>query len=119
MRNPDNSREYQKRYVPFKSATLQTQVGFAKKLLQLAHKQGTHVILVNMPLEQANLDLLPAGVYSSYLSSLQNLAEQENAQFINLNEKGLFNSSDFADPVHLNGIGAIKFFNYLCEHWQK
>jgi hypothetical protein len=119
MKNADNSVEYRQRYQPFKSGVLQTQLAFADKLLHLAQKQGTHIILVNMPLQQKNIDLLPEGVYSIYLREVQRVASQGNAQFIDLNKEGLFKASDFADPVHLNGIGALKFFNYLSEHWQK
>jgi hypothetical protein len=119
LTSSDNSAEYRQRYQPFKSAVLETQAAFADKLLQLAQKQGTHVVLVNMPLQQRNIDLLPDGVYAIYLKDVQRAASQNNAQFIDLNQPGLFKASDFADPVHLNGIGALKFFNYLSEHWSK
>jgi Protein of unknown function (DUF1574) len=119
MTNSDNSVEYRQRYQPFKSAVLQTQLSFARKVLLLAQKQGTDVILVNMPLQRKNMDLLPAGVYSIYLKEVESVARAGNAQFIDLNNQELFKGSDFADPVHLNGIGALKFFNYLSEHWPK
>ncbi len=119
LNNVDNSLEYRQRYQPFKASVLANQLGFARELLRQAKERGTHVILVNMPLQQKNLDLLPAGVYATYLKDLQVTANEGGAQLIDLNKKDLFKASDFADPVHLNGIGALKFFNYLSEHWQK
>jgi hypothetical protein len=119
LTNADNSLEYRQRYQPFKESVLAKQLGFARELLHQAKERGTHVILVNMPLQQKNLDLLPAGVYATYLQDLQVTANEGGAQLIDFNKKDLFKASDFADPVHLNGIGALKFFNYLSEHWQK
>lgn len=113
----DNSAEYRQRYQPFKPSVFQEQIFFARKFLAQAQKRGTRVIVVNMPLQQKNIDLLPSGVYSNYLQAVKTVAKDTDTKFIDLNAGGLFQTSDFADPVHLNGIGAIKFFNYLCERW--
>ncbi len=113
--NKDNSSEYKQRYVPFNAGVCDTQFKCFARALALAHKQGTRVVIVNMPLQAANMNLIPRGVYALYLAKLQSATNDNQADFIDLNRDRLFTASDFYDPVHLNGIGGIKLFNYLSE----
>jgi hypothetical protein len=116
--DPDNTREYRMRYLPFKRETFDSQFAYLVKTLSLARQQNTHVVMVNMPLQSENMQLLQKGVYNMYLQELAQITESESAEFIDLNRPGLFQPSDFSDYVHLNGIGGLKFFNYLSEGFQ-
>lgn len=111
----DNSKEYQTRYNPFKPATFKSQLEYLRLTLQTARAAQSRVLLVNMPLQSANLRLLPPHVYDSYLQEIQKIARQENAVFLDFNQAGLFSMHDFADTVHLNGLGGMKFFNLIDQ----
>jgi hypothetical protein len=115
----DNSGEYKQRYNPFHEDLYLNQIAYGNKLLQVAQQQKTKVILINMPLRKSNLALLPEGIYNRYLNDLKTAAATHDALFINMNDPTLFTAADFWDPVHLNGIGSIRFLNYLCENLQR
>jgi hypothetical protein len=115
----DNSNEYKQRYNPFLEDLYLNQIAYGNKLLQIAQRQKTKVVLINMPLRKSNLALLPAGIYTRYLSDIKTAAKANDALFIDMNDPSLFTSADFWDPVHLNGVGSIRFLNYLCENLQR
>ncbi len=111
----DNSAEYRMRYNPFKPHVLQTQLGYLNKLLAYARENGIAVTLVNMPLTKDNLSLLPPGVYDNYLATVTEAARTGGADFLDLNDAKLFHKEDFADYVHLNGLGAQKFLDLVAQ----
>jgi hypothetical protein len=118
----DNRAEYEKRYRPFKPELFQLQLRYYEKALKQAHLQGSKVLIVNMPLTLENLQLLPPGVYESYLRSVKEIADKNKADFLDLNDlndlntEQQFSKQDFSDPVHLNGYGAIKFMDLLAKN---
>lgn len=114
-KDPDNSDEYKKRYQPFREATFQNQLAYLQKILAIAKAQHSKVVLVNMPLQPENTKLLSTGVYEQYLQKTRGLAAQYDAQYIDYNKPGLFGTSDFADPIHLDGMGGMKFFRMLSR----
>jgi hypothetical protein len=111
----DNSKEYCARYQPFRPKVFNSQSKYMDKLLQQAHEMGFSVILVNMPLTKQNTDLLPAGIYDKYLNRVRELAQKNDAQFVDFNRPGVFSKEDFCDPVHLHGLGAQKFMRKVAE----
>ncbi len=111
----DNSAEYRMRYNPFKPNVLATQVNYLNKLLAYARENGIAVTLVNMPLTKDNLALLPSGVYEKYLACVTEAARQGGADLLDLNDSKLFHKEDFADYVHLNGLGAQKFLDLVVQ----
>lgn len=115
----DNSVEYRQRYNPFKLRTLKQQMGYLEKFLLFARSRGIRVCLVNMPLTEDNMKLMPLSSYDLYLASVGNLASKYNATFWDFNKKGMFSKSEFFDPVHLSGTGGMKLFRLIadkCEH---
>jgi hypothetical protein len=111
----DNTAEYLMRYHPFKPKVLETQLAYFEKFLAFAKQQGISVTLVNMPLTGDNLKLLPPGSYDAYLSGVQAVATKYGAQLLDFNKNGLFPRSEFADTVHLNGLGGKHFFELVSQ----
>jgi hypothetical protein len=112
----DNTAEYRQRYTPFRPRVLATQLNYLERFLKLTKDSGIKVLLVNMPITQANIKLLPAGVYDNYLNQVKHAATTGSASFLDLNTQGVFPASEFADTVHLNGLGGMHFFKLVCEH---
>jgi hypothetical protein len=111
----DNSAEYKSRYQPFKLELFQVQSDCFDATLREAREHGIKVLLVNMPLTQANMRLLPAGVYDRYLKRVQESAQLYDAQVLDLNDGKTFSAADFCDPVHLNGNGGRKFMELIAR----
>lgn len=113
--SPDNSAEYKSRYQPFKLELFRTQADCFDAALREARERGAKVLVVNMPLTQSNLRLLPPGVYQRYLKAVQESAQLYDARFLDLNDGKSFAPADFCDPVHLNGNGARKFMQLVAH----
>ncbi|HEY9757998.1 MAG TPA: SGNH/GDSL hydrolase family protein [Oculatellaceae cyanobacterium] len=113
--SPDNSTEYKSRYQPFKLELFRAQLDCFDATLREARERGAKVLVVNMPLMQSNLQLLPPGVYQRYLKAVQESAQLYDARFLDLNNGKSFAPADFCDPVHLNGNGARKFMQLVAH----
>ncbi len=111
----DNTAEYMMRYHPFKPKVLETQLSYFEKFLAFSKEHGMAVTLVNMPLTAENLKLLPPGSYDTYLTSVKSLATKYGAQVLDYNIDNLFARSEFADTVHLNGLGGKHFFELVSQ----
>lgn len=111
----ERTREYEMRYRPFKQKTFDEQLHYFDKFLALAAERGIPVMLVNMPLTEGNIRILPAGVYDNYLSCISRSARNHGAMLLDLNEAGLFTLSQFSDPVHLNGRGGARLLNMVAD----
>jgi hypothetical protein len=111
----DNTAEYMMRYHPFKPKVLETQLAYFEKFLAFAQEQGISVTLVNMPLTEGNLKLLPPGAYEQYLTGVKNVATKYSAQVLDYNDQKTFPRAEFADTVHLNGIGGKHFFELVAQ----
>ena len=106
--------EYRARYRHFNQAQFEKQSCFLKALLALGQKRGIQIVLVNMPLTQENIELMPEGLYKRYLTSIADLAIQYQCQLIDLQKDG-YRDSDFYDTVHLNAQGGRRFVSHLAS----
>jgi hypothetical protein len=111
----DNTLEYLQRYKHPDPHTYKTQIYFLKKIAEFCHKERIELILVNMPISQANLRLLPKGGYIQYLQTLKEFAMLHNVAFSELNNFERYSQPDFHDSVHLNAFGGQKFFDDVAD----
>jgi hypothetical protein len=111
----DNTGEYKKRYRSANPSLFKIQTKFLEMLLQYCNSNGIKVVVVNMPVTQQNLTLMPAGSYDLYLNALQNASQQAHCKFADLNATGKFTSTDFYDTSHMNGTGGKKFADALMR----
>ncbi|MFW1420207.1 hypothetical protein ACEV8X_22520, partial [Vibrio parahaemolyticus] len=73
-----------------------------------------NVLLVNMPLTQTNLGLMPDGLYANYLSMLHEISDKNNVSLLDL-AQNKYSDDCFYDTVHLNEIGAEPFLSSLSQ----
>lgn len=89
--------------------------------LTMSQELGATVIVVNMPLRQDNLELMPPGFYELFKRTLKAECKNSGVSFLDLANN--FSPDDFEDGVHLNAHGGWKLINYLipviCDAMQK
>ncbi len=95
------------------------QMKFLLKALTLARTQKQALLLINLPLTEANRDLLPAGFFERYRHDVYDAAAKTNTEFLDLNRRGLFETSDFWDSGHLGVTGAKKLLNFISPEISK
>ncbi len=97
--------EYRLRYGHLEPEQFNRQFIFLEKLVDYCSSLRIPIVVVTMPLTQANKDLLPASYYGLYVNRVQRICSQKNIKLINFaNEQ--FPESDFFDTAHLNDKGA-------------
>lgn len=111
----DNLEEYRMRYRAFKPKLFEMQLWYLEKMLQFCKEQGTGMYLVNMPLTEDNVRLMPPGFYDNYKNRISALASAYGATVVDLNSPALFGKDCFADSVHMNGLGGVRFFKTLTD----
>lgn len=110
----DNSDEYRKRYQPFKQKKYMSQLAYLEKLQGFCKNQGIQLIMVNMPLTQDNIKLLPPGAYDIYIRNLTAIAAKYGGRFIDLQDPS-YDKSLYCDTAHMTGKGGMKFFRELTD----
>ena len=106
--------EYHMRYQRFNQIQFKKQEQFLQDMLTSCKKNNIEVVLVNMPLTQTNLGLMPEGLYQKYLGMLKETANKNNIALLDLGEKR-YGDECFYDTVHLNEIGAEPFLSSLSQ----
>ena len=97
--------DYRKRYKTFDLVKFKKQATYFNSFCKEATGKGIKVLLVNMPLTQTNLALLPPGAYKAYHETVANAAKSNNVFFLDLQNSKQFPDSFFGDIAHLNKIG--------------
>jgi len=122
LRDPDQNKvwarsieEYRGRYRHFNQAQFAKQEQFLKALLELARSRGIRIALVNMPLTETNLALMPPGFYQRYLKTLSALASEYRCQILNLQTDSSYPREFFYDTAHLNARGGDRFISRLAN----
>jgi hypothetical protein len=110
-----NLDEYRFRYRKVNLKQFNTQLSFLERLLVLSEKENIRVVLVNMPLTEDNINLMPPGFYQNYLDKVTALTTSHKALLLNLNDPKIFPQKYFTDSVHLNARGGEHFFQVLAD----
>ena len=100
-----NLRVYERRYRTFQYEKFDKQKLFLKALCEESTKNGTKVLLINMPLTQDIVKLIPAEASSAYSSTLSQTAKLPGVFLLDLQNSKEFSRDCFGDLVHLNGKG--------------
>jgi len=111
----DNLGEYRHRYAQINKKMLDDQLRYLTRLSTFCKDQGINLILVNMPLTEDNMALMPNGIYKDYLDKVHTITKQYQCSILDLNHPSLFPKYLFADSVHLNGLGGERFFDLLSD----
>jgi len=106
---------YRRRYNPFSPTQFETQFQYLERLLQLCRDDGIELVAVNMPVSRDGQELMPRGLYATYLHSLQSLCARYDAGFINLNTGGWGDNANYIDGVHLTAPVSNRFLKELAD----
>ncbi len=88
-------------------------VAVLTKMITTLRAHAIEVVLIAMPVTADLVSFHPAGAadYQWAMSSFMSIAASSDAVFA---EPGVWPTSEFADPVHLNGSGTARFSAYLA-----
>ncbi len=106
---------YLMRYNPLAPSQIRTQFAYLDRLLQMCHKRHVPILVVNMPISEANVAIMPPQLYEYYLMETQRLCRENSVEFQDLNKAPLNQPSNFLESVHLNPQGSTIFFNALAK----
>jgi hypothetical protein len=104
---------YRKMYLPVNRKSLDTQMDYLRKYLDLAKKENIRVLCTWIPLTDANLALLPKDVLAEINTRADKLATEYGATLYRPTEH--YPNSDFEDAAHMNLSGGRKFFGGLAK----
>lgn len=110
-------REYKARYKTFNEVQFERQKSFLKAFLKLTKDRGINTVLVNMPLTDDNMKLMPPGLYDRYMQSVLALAKANGTPLIDLRNGDRFADEYFYDTVHLNARGGDKLAGRLTQYF--
>ncbi|MBX3138574.1 DUF1574 family protein [Candidatus Obscuribacterales bacterium] len=108
-------KEYRRIYLPVNNQVFKTQMSYLDKFLALAQSHEIPVVLVEMPVTNENLALLPDDIKARFEKKVEMLATKYDAKVVKPLEKHRFTTEDFEDSVHLNGKGGTRVFSYVAE----
>ncbi|MBS1989168.1 MAG: hypothetical protein JSS83_01550 [Cyanobacteria bacterium SZAS LIN-3] len=110
--------EYKGRYLPVNRKKWSVELGCFKDLIAFCGEKKIPLIIVNMPLTERNLAVLPDDFKNEYESTVGKIcrdAERQNPRFgyVDLRHDNRFELSDFRDTVHMRSPGGKKLADLL------
>lgn len=105
---------YRKVYLPIDWKMYRKEMEFLRLYLDLAQAKHIAVIVVEVPLPKANLDLLPSEFVSQYRADVAASAAKHNASLLAPADSTEFTSSDYEDNAHLNADGGVKLYKSMA-----
>jgi hypothetical protein len=106
---------YLMRYNPIAPDQIKTQFRYFNHLLELCNRYHVPILIVNMPITDANLAIMPPQLYQYYITETKRLCKQNSVEFQDLNQRPLNQPSNFLETVHLNPQGSTAFFDALAK----
>lgn len=112
----NNLDEYKKRYGKMNWNTYICQMQFLASLLNLSKERGIHVVLMTMPITDANRCLISSLSWQAYHDGVLGMARRKGATVVDLNRDSDFSNADFMDTVHLHSGGGKHLLDKLWVH---
>jgi hypothetical protein len=106
--------DYMARYFLINTYQMQTQLNFLQLTASLCNEHRIKLVVVNMPLTQANLGLLPAGFYNDFKSTVSSQIAGK-AMYVDMDSKANWPISYYSDTVHLNDLGGKALNKQLAQ----
>lgn len=94
------------------------QLSFLEDSILELKKQGTKVMLVDMPLRERNRRQLDMSVWRQYHTKLESLSERTESLCLELSHDDEFGTEDFLDTVHLSARGGQKLAGKIVSFLQ-
>ena|GEM_PF-628573 len=111
--------EYKGRYLPINKKKWPVELDNFKQLLAYCAEKKVPLIVVNMPLSERNLAVLPADFRAEYEKSVADICREaqrdnDNFAYVDLRNDKRFELSDFRDTVHMRSTGGKKLADLLA-----
>lgn len=107
--------QYIRSYNPIDKRMVDEQFTYFNRMLDLTQKRGVELLVVNMPLSQANKELMPPGFYASYLTRLKDACARRDIQIADYNSADWDANSNFIDTVHIRPEKSKAFVDSLMK----
>lgn len=111
----DNLQDYKARYRKPKDSFYRGQLESFERLVESCKERRIELVVVNMPVQKCNIDLIEPAVFHRFLNDVEDIVESNGAKFVNLCAFNEYGKNDYRDSVHLNGFGGRKFINKLVS----
>lgn len=98
---PQMLADYNCRYNPVSNRQVAEQLSYFERFLQTCNQRGIAVLVINMPLSEANKAMLDRSLLQVYLSKTQQLCKKYEVDYQDLNCRPWDNADNFIDTVHL------------------
>lgn len=95
--------------------TYSAQKASLARTIKLLDSYSVPVIVVSMPLSEYNRKDLPDGFEQEYKLMLEEVVGSSEGKLIYLLDSPMFSFSDFREGVHLNGLGAKRFWDIVVD----
>jgi hypothetical protein len=112
--------EYKGRYLPINTKKWPVEVDCLKQLVAYCQARQLPLVVVNMPLTERNLDVLPVDFRQRYESTVAAIltpavkAPGSCVSFIDLRHDNRFVVDDFRDTVHMRSVGGKKLAQIIA-----
>lgn len=107
---------YKERYLPINEAKYIGELNSLKRFVTLCSEKQIAPIIVNMPLEPSNYNILPPKFLEKYLRDCAETCAQSNTVYLDLLKSPVFRSpDDFHDNAHLSSRGAKKLYKLISD----
>ncbi len=112
----DNSKEYIKRYKNEHPRCAEGQRRYFEELLSFLADQDIKVIVVGMPSQACNRQLLSQGFWTEFRGFLARTTQNHGGTYVDLfDDKRFLAGKDYLDTVHLNRWGGGKLVKAIAE----
>jgi len=110
--------EYKGRYLPINKKKWPVEVDCLKQIIAYCQDKKIPLVIVNMPLTQRNLAVLPQDFRDQYEKTIKSICTPKpgdtNLSFIDLRNDTRFALSDFRDTVHMRSSGGTKLADLIA-----
>lgn len=107
---------YESRYLPIDNAKYEGEIGCLQRFVKLCSDKHVLPIVVNMPLEPSNYQILPKPFLEKYRNDCAKTCSQGKGVYLDLVTSSVFKSpEDFHDNAHLSSRGAKKLYKLIAD----
>lgn len=111
----DNTEEYAARYHTRNEKIFSTEKEFFKRLMDSAKSSGVQVVVINMPLTNLNVKLIPPGVYDEYRQYVERVTKEHGFIYRDFYGDPRFTSNVFYDTAHMNAEGGKRLVDGIVD----
>lgn len=111
----DNGKDWKKRYKNSNDPMFKNQLTWLNMTIDLLRSRGIEPVLVNMPMSQLGLSVVPPGIYERHVATLERLADEKHLLYVDTMKEGRFEAADFTDYGHMDASGGKKIVDIVAR----